>query len=403
MFRARLFQHNRASVSVRPPPAAARGAAGLAAEGLRAMGSLSAEEQELLLLLAAMADTAGDEVAATTALVALAAALEERERDLTRGAIDLDTLSPARCVERFRVDAAGIRRMAAALRLPETISEPQRRCVVRRDEAMCILLRRLCYPARWADLEAEFGRSSAFLCTVFLHMVELIDERYAADMRLNPAALAPRLRSYADAIAAKGAPLDVCFGFVDGTAWQVCRPSWLQREVYSGHKRYHCLKFQAVQLPDGIIADLSGPWAGRRHDQFMLVASELEQRLSSAVFDGYVLYGDEGYTYSEHIAVPFRTAYMTEERRAFNDGMAAVRVSVEWGFMRVKQLFAYLAFVPSQRIYSSPVAKLYRVAVLLTNMITCMNGASQASDYFHCAPPSLDDYMAWFPARRHDA
>jgi hypothetical protein len=362
------------------------------------MGSLSSEEQELLLLLGAVGEATGDDEVATVALLALAASLEEQEADHGAGTFDIATLSPAQCVERFRVDAAGVRLMADVLHLPEEIREPRSRHVVRRTEAMCILLRRLGYPARWTDLEAEFGRSKAFLCSIFLHMIDLINDRYAVRMRVHPTALAPRLRGYAAAISSKGAPLETCFGFVDGTAWQVSRPSRLQREAYSGHKRYHCFKFQSVQLPNGIIVDLSGPWPGARHDQFLVRASLLEQRLSHPVFDGYVIYGDEGYTYSEHLAVPFRTAHMTDERRAFNERMSAVRISVEWGFMRVKQLFAFLAFVPPQRMYSSPVAKYYRVAVLLTNMITCLNGSCQTSVYFNCSPPTLEEYMSEFLA-----
>jgi hypothetical protein len=185
---------------------------------------------------------------------------------------------------------------------------------------------------------------------------------------------------------------------VDGTAWRVCRPTWHQRELYSGHKRYHCLKFQAVMLPDGIIADLSGPFHGRQNDQYMLNESQLEDRLSDPVFDNYFLYGDQGYTYSSHVARPFRAADMDELRSAFNERMAIVRVSVEWGFARVKQLFAFLSFVPSLRVYSSPVGKFYRVAVLLSNMIMCLEGKSEASEYLRCSPPSLAVYMSQFLA-----
>jgi hypothetical protein len=89
---------------------------------------------------------------------------------------------------------------------------------------------------------------------------------------------------------------------------------------------------------------------------------------------------------------------MTDERREFNDRMAAVRISVEWGIMRIKQLFAFLTFVLPLRIYSAPVAKYYRVAALLTNMITCMSGSCETAEYFNCAPPSLDEYMSLFLA-----
>ena len=58
-----------------------------------------------------------------------------------------------------------------------------------------------------------------------------------------------KLREYADCIHQKGAPLDNCFGFIDGTVRQIARPQINQGVVYNGHKRVHALKFQCVVLP----------------------------------------------------------------------------------------------------------------------------------------------------------
>jgi len=41
---------------------------------------------------------------------------------------------------------------------------------------------------------------------------------------------------YADAIHAKGAALDNCWGFVDGTVRAICRPKVNQRVLYKDHK-----------------------------------------------------------------------------------------------------------------------------------------------------------------------
>ena len=57
----------------------------------------------------------------------------------------------------------------------------------------------------------------------------------------------------------KGAPLENCFGFVDGTVRPICRPNENQSTVYNGHKRVHALKFQSVTIPTGLIANLYGP------------------------------------------------------------------------------------------------------------------------------------------------
>ena len=75
---------------------------------------------------------------------------------------------------------------------------------------------------------------------------------------LSPA----RLQTYADAVYAKGAALENCFGFVDGTVRPIARPDENQRVVYNGHKRVHALKFQSVALPNGIIANMYGPVGG---------------------------------------------------------------------------------------------------------------------------------------------
>lgn len=56
----------------------------------------------------------------------------------------------------------------------------------------------------------------------------------------------PALQRYADAVFDKGAALNNCFGFVDGTVRPICKPGENQRLVYNGHKRVHALKFQAV-------------------------------------------------------------------------------------------------------------------------------------------------------------
>ena len=72
---------------------------------------------------------------------------------------------------------------------------------------------------------------------------------------LNPLAL----QQYADAVSDKGAALNNCFGFVDGTVRPICRPGENQRMLYNGHKRVHALKFQAVALPNGLIGQLFGP------------------------------------------------------------------------------------------------------------------------------------------------
>lgn len=64
----------------------------------------------------------------------------------------------------------------------------------------------------------------------------------------------------------KGAALQNCWAFIDGTARPICRPSEDQHAYFSGHKRLHVLKYQAVMCANGLVCDLDGPYPGRRHD-----------------------------------------------------------------------------------------------------------------------------------------
>jgi hypothetical protein len=79
--------------------------------------------------------------------------------------------------------------------------------------------------------------------------------------------------------------------------------------VYNGHIRTHAIKFQSVIItPTGLIADLFGPYEGRRHDCALLEASGLIER-NEDKYTGYTLYGDPAYPLSDKIIVPFRGAH----------------------------------------------------------------------------------------------
>lgn len=129
-------------------------------------------------------------------------------------------------------------------------------------EALCILLRRLAFPIRYCDMVPRFARSVPDLCkithivlnhifAVHRHRIQNWDHPW-----LQPASLA----EYAAVIHNNGAPLSNCFGFIDGTVRPICRPGKNQKVLYNGHKRVHSLKFQSVTLPNGLIANIAGPW-----------------------------------------------------------------------------------------------------------------------------------------------
>ena len=79
------------------------------------------------------------------------------------------------------------------------------------------------------------------------------------------------LQHYADPISGQGAPLDNCFGFVDGTVRPISRPDERQRIVYNGHKRVHALKYQSLSLLNGLFGNLYGPVGEFFNRKFLLL------------------------------------------------------------------------------------------------------------------------------------
>ena len=194
----------------------------------------------------------------------------------------------------------------------------------------------------------------------------------------------------------KGAPLDSCWGFVDGTVRPICRPGENQRILYNGHKRVHSIKFQSVVTPSGMIACLHGPFEGRKHDSGMLRETNLLTQLQQFSHDQngntLTIYGDLAYPLRVHLQKPFRGPGLTQHQKLYNTAMSKVRISVEWVFGDILNYFAFLDFKKNLKIGLSAVGKMYISCALMRNAHSCLYH-STTTDYFHIDPPKLRDYF----------
>lgn len=164
------------------------------------------------------------------------------------------------CIADFRVKKNDLPLLADALGIPPVFTCRQG-TVCDGMEGLCIFLKRFAYPCRYSDMIPIFGRPVPELSMISNEVVDWMYENHGNRvMEWNHTILNPRaLQTYADAVSNKGAALENCVGFVDGTVRSICRPDKNQRTVYNGHKRVHCIKFQSVVLPNGLIANLYGP------------------------------------------------------------------------------------------------------------------------------------------------
>ncbi len=174
---------------------------------------------------------------------------------------DWENLDELTCKVEFRFDKCDIPLLQEALQFPAMVNIPHATDCSGL-EALCILLKRFAYPVRYCDMVPMFGRSVPELCKITQYGINHVfnSHRFRLQSWNQPLLSAENLACYASAIHTKGAPLQTCFGFIDGTVRPICRPSLNQRIVYNGHKRLHAIKFQSVCLPNGLIANLCGPW-----------------------------------------------------------------------------------------------------------------------------------------------
>ena len=149
----------------------------------------------------------------------------------------LENLQEEECEVDFRFKKQDIYRLAAALHLPDTV-KCSNGTKVQSIEALCICLRRFAYPCRYADLVPRFGRPVPKLCMITNLIIDFLFGKYGDLLNnLNQPWLSPQhIQAYANAIHNKGAALNNCWGFIDGTVRPLCRRKENQRMVYNVHK-----------------------------------------------------------------------------------------------------------------------------------------------------------------------
>ena len=176
------------------------------------------------------------------------------------GKFSLEEMNDSECVAEFRFRKHDLLLLAEALQIPDSFTCYQR-SVASGMEGLCILLRRLAYPCRYSDMVPRFGRPVPVLSMISSQVLDYVYDLHSHRItQWNHEILSlEALQLYSDAIAAQGAALNNCIGFVDGTVRPICRPGEHQRAVYNGHERVHALKFQCVALPNGLARHLYGP------------------------------------------------------------------------------------------------------------------------------------------------
>ena len=319
-------------------------------------------------------------------------------------------------MELFRFSAQQIKKIARAM------AEPRMHRTRLRDsftlvEGLCVLCRRLCYPARWNDLCGLFGRSKSQLSRIFHYMLDMMLRKYVHLLQFNVGRITNKLREWAAAVS-EACPntYNTVVLFLDGTHRRTCRPrpatavlppgvtmNDIQQSQYDGRLHKHGHKYHALVSPVGLIVHAYGPVDGRRHDTTILRQSGLAESMNDLSVGGvdYVIYADSAYALTRNLQKPIHRPVPGTPDARLNTIMARARtVASECGYNCVTNTWQTIDFVRQQKMFWTRPADMYLVAILLTNMRLCLRGHNQMSEFFNLSGtcPTLENYLSgnWY-------
>ena len=118
---------------------------------------------------------------------------------------------------------------------------------------------------------------------------------------------------------------------------------------------------------------------------------DLEQNAFSVDGRPFCIYGDLAYPRRIHLQAHFWHGVITDRIKEFNRQMSLVRVSVEWLFGDVINLFRFMDLKKTQ-VGLSSVGKAYIVCALLRISLTCMYG-NITSRFFSVTSSNLGELL----------
>ncbi|KAJ8909728.1 hypothetical protein NQ315_014379 [Exocentrus adspersus] len=174
------------------------------------------------------------------------------------------------------------------------------------------------------------------------------------------------------AVAAKRAAIPNCWAFIDGTARAICRPSEDQETYYSGHKKFHCVKYESVVTPDGLTVSLMGAFEGQRHDAGIFRESGFYGQLEEkARFKNsqYIIFGDQAYGIRELLLCPYPGHGLNGAQQQSNATITPIRQAVEWSFSKLLAEFAFVDFKKNQKLLLQDIEGFYKTATICNYLI----------------------------------
>ena len=190
---------------------------------------------------------------------------------------------------------------------------------------------------------------------------------------------------------------------------QNCRSDWLKKNLWVAgpliikgrstiNIKRHDLKFQTLEGPDGLGISCVHAYDGRRGDGYIFRHSDLENFWRKhPIASNYRKFADSAYpttnwTFSMFKKLPGQE--LPPDRQDFNATYSPMQICVEWGYEKVLvRHWAYIDFKKQIKMEMVQMEVMWHGAFWLTNVVTCIRGGNQISEYFELSPPTLEAYL----------
>ena len=161
------------------------------------------------------------------------------------------------------------------------------------------------------------------------------------------------------------------------------------------------MKYQTVDLPNGMNFHVWGPISVRHNDIVSLHESEINNHLVQLQLNDehqWVIYGDSAYVHVQdsHIMARHHNENNTERQNLENQTLSACRECIEWDYGDVGVMWSMVDYKKMLKMQLMPVKNIYLTAMILRNAYVTMNGGTTA-EYFNIIPPSFETWCGGGP------
>ena len=318
-----------------------------------------------------------------------------------------------------------LNRLVTGFRFPTKMPGPQRHKFSGEEILLCGIYRlhsvNVLGDAGWVEVFGMVHSVASYACNLFF---EFMWKWWSYLLFDHMSFWVARIPAMAEAIRLKMAELGCyfepgtfnIFGFIDNTMNATCRPGGgpsrdgthaprndpeIQRAWYNGWKKLHGLKWQTIDLPNGMNFKVDGPFSVRNNDLTTLYVSDILAKLDALLIifqlQFYRIYGDSAYVVIDEGPLSARHQDPSTARLVLeNKTMSSCRETIEWDYGDIGRYFKLLDYKHVLQLRRMPVAKICICAMILRNALVTMNGNNTA-EYFSCAPPTFEEWVGLGP------